>query len=350
MKSVACIKTGNLNDSDKEKRGKVSTIDISEEQVGDDEVKIKVAYCAICGSDPHEIEGIFLEEPPFGLGHEVSGTIIEIGKNATIKGLKIGDRVGGNFLRYCGTCYYCRNAQEQFCEHTIKKPCMSEYLVWNESQVFKVPDEISLKEACLLEPISVIVRFLDKSEIKAGQRVLISGGGPIGLLALQAFKMFGATSLTVSEPNENRREYALKFGAEYVIDPINQDSEKEYNRITNSMGYDLIIEASGSPSGAETAIKAVAKGGKIMFVAMFSREYNLPLNLYEKCFEKEITITGTNVSPYTYPRAVQLMKELQLEDFTKKIFYIDQSEEAFAAHASGKWLKVLVQCNKDIDN
>lgn len=345
MKVISAIKIGNLKDSDESKRGKVGVLDVPVSPMGDEDVKIKVAYCAICGSDPHLVEGIFGWEPPFGLGHELSGTIVELGKNANKKGLKIGDKVAGNFLQFCGTCYYCRNGQEQFCEHTRNEPGMSEYVVWHESQVFKMPDEVSFEQACLLEPVSVAVRIIDKTNIKIGQRVAVSGGGPIGLLTLQMLKMFGATSLTLIEPIPERQELAREFGADFIIDPINQNVEEESKKITGGLGFDLVIEASGSPKAAPAACNIAAKGGTVLYIAMFPKDYVMPLNLYDKCYSNELTISGTNVSPYAFPRAMQILPRMKLDKFTNKIFTIDQAEEAFEAQVSGKYPKILIKCN-----
>ena len=213
LKSVTVVKIGSLRDPDESKRGQVEVCDIPIPPLGPEDVRIKVAYCAICGSDPHLVENIFGWEIPFGLGHEVSGIVVELGPKATRKGLKVGDRVAGNFLHFCGTCYYCQNGQQQFCEHAGEggNSGMCEYTVWHESQVYKMPDNISLKEACLLEPVSVAVRLMDKIEMKIGQRVLICGGGPIGLLATQAVHMMGATE---SDACGAHRRAGVRSGAQ----------------------------------------------------------------------------------------------------------------------------------------
>jgi len=345
MKVISAIKIGNMKDSDLSKRGKVGVLDMPISPLGVEDVKIKVAYCAICGSDPHLVGGIFGWDPPFGLGHELSGIIVELGKNATKKGLKVGNKVSGNFLKFCGTCYYCSNGQEQFCENPRNEPGMAEYVVWHESQAFKIPDEISLEQACLLEPVSIAVRIMDKTNMKIGQRVAISGGGPIGLLTLQMLKMFGATSLTMIEPIAERQELAREFGADYIIDPINQNVEDESKKITGGLGFDIVIEASGSPKAAPAACEIAARGGTVLYIAMFPKDYKMPLNLYEKCYFNELTISGIYVAPYAYPRALQILPRMKLDKFTNKIFTIDQAEEAFEAQISGKYPKILIKCN-----
>jgi (R,R)-butanediol dehydrogenase/meso-butanediol dehydrogenase/diacetyl reductase len=345
MKTVACMKVGSLKDPDETKTGRVGVIDMPEQEVGDEDVKIRIAYCAICGSDPHVIEGVFGLEPPFGLGHEVSGTIVELGKNATKRGLKIGDKVAGNFLKFCGTCYHCRNGMEQFCEHAVNRPCMAEYVVWHESQVCKVPDDMSMEKACLLEPVAIAVRIADKTNIKIGQTVAISGGGPIGLLTLQAMKMFGATSLTLIEPIESRQKLGLELGADHIIDPVKQDVIEEGKKITNGLGFDVVIEASGSPKAALAACEIAARGGTVLYVAMFPVNYDMPFNLYDKCYWRELTVSGIFVAPYSFPRALQILPRFNLNPFVSKIFTINRVEEAFAAQVTGEYTKILIKCN-----
>lgn len=348
MKCIHVVKVGSLRDPDPAKRGKVEVRDIPPQPLGDEDVRIKVAYCSICGSDPHLVENIFGWEVPFGIGHEVSGVIVELGKKATKKGLKIGDRVAGNFLHFCGTCYYCQNGQQQFCTHADESnnPGMAETIVWHESQVYKLPDDVSLKTGCLLEPISIAVRASDKAALKSGQRVAICGGGPIGLLILQVMHMAGATSLTLIEPIAERRELAKKFGASHVIDPTCEDVKETALKLTNGIGYDVVFDCSGSTKAVYPLPFITARGGKLIYAAMYPNDFEMPLNLYKFCYYNELEITGLYVAPYAFPRALQLMPRMQLDDFTQKVFDIDDAEAAFEAQISGKYPKILIRCNK----
>ncbi|MDR0469065.1 MAG: alcohol dehydrogenase catalytic domain-containing protein, partial [Peptococcaceae bacterium] len=319
-------------------------------ELGDTDVKIKVAYCSICGSDPHSIEGIFGQPAPFGLGHELSGVIVELGSKATINGLKVGDRVAGNFLKYCGTCYYCQNGQQQYCTNTRgnASPGMSEYVVWHENQVFKIPDEVTLRTACMLEPLSIAVRVCDKANIKVGARVAIQGGGPIGLLILQMMKKRAATSLTLIEPIPDRRELAKRFGADHVIDPTKQDVVKECLAITKGRGYDCVVEASGFIPAATIPIQIAANEGTLMYISMFDNTFEMPLNNFDVFHQRELTFTATRVAPYSFPRAVQMLEHMDLTPFTVKSFFIDEAEAAFECHISGQYPKILINCNKDL--
>ena len=115
-KTLCGIRVGDMKDPDPDKRGLVGFVDLPAQEVGPEDVKIKVAYCAICGSDPHTVGGAFGQPmgstDPIPLGHEISGIIVELGEKATTKGLKVGDRVGGNFLHFCGKRWTPRNRRE----------------------------------------------------------------------------------------------------------------------------------------------------------------------------------------------------------------------------------------------
>ncbi|MBR3555190.1 MAG: alcohol dehydrogenase catalytic domain-containing protein [Oscillospiraceae bacterium] len=351
MKSIRCVRIGSLREKDPEKKGKIEVWDVPEDPVGPEDVKIKVAYCAICGSDPHLVEGIFGWPVPYGMGHEVSGVITEVGEKATKKGLKVGDRVAGNFLKFCGTCYYCQNGQQQFCEHADESnhPGFSETLVWHESQVYKLPDSVSLKEGCLLEPVSIAVRAMDKAELRFGQRVLVSGGGPIGLLITQCLKKAGATELTLSEPIAERRELALRFGAKNVVDPMKENIRDAAERITAGRGFDVVFDCTGSTKAVYDLPFVTAKGGKLIYSAMYPNDFEMPLNLYKFCYYNELTITGMYVAPYAFPRAAQMLPELDLAPLTTKVFELEDAVAAFDAQVSGKYPKILIRCNKDLE-
>lgn len=347
MKSIHVIKVGSLRDPDEQKRGKVAVLDIPEQELGPEDVRIKVAYCAICGSDPHLVEGIFGLDTPFGIGHELSGVILELGEKATKKGLKVGDRVAGSFLRFCGTCHYCLNGQQQFCEHADESnnPGMSETIVWHESQVFKLPDSVSLKEGCLLEPTSIVTRLMDKISMKFGYRVAVCGGGPIGLLATQCLSMMGASKITLIEPIAERRALALKYGADSVIDPGAQNVRETAMELTKGLGYDVVIDCSGSVHAVYNLPYITSKGGNLIYAAMYPNTFEMPINLCNFFFSNEISVTGMYVAPYAYPRALQMLPRMRLADFTSKIFDIDEADEAFKAQISGKWPKILIRCN-----
>ncbi len=351
MRTVAVTKIGSLRDPDEATRGRIGVVDFPDQPLGPEDVRIRVAYAAICGSDPHLAEGFFGTDVPIGLGHELSGVIEALGEQAHRNGLKVGDRVAGNFLRFCGTCSPCREGRQQFCEYfqEYNRPGMSETITWHESQVYKLPDSVSLLKGCLLEPTSVAVRIADKTHIKVGDRVVICGGGPIGQLCLQVLKLYGATSLTLIEPIAERREMALRNGADFVIDPIAEDQGSRADEITEGNGYDIVVDASGSPRAVKGLLDLAASGATVVYGAMYPQDFEMPLNLSDYLYLKELTLTGVFVSPYAFPRALRVLPHLQLGELTQAVFDLEDATEAFAVHVSGKYPKVVIRCNH-IDN
>ena len=334
----------------KYKKPGLELFDVQEPQIVlDDEVKIKVAYCGICGSDAHvyagHLDSIFKnpKKPlPFPLGHEASGVVVGLGKNANHKGLKIGDKVSYYYDYLCGSCYYCRNGQEHFCADVEpRKSAMSEYIVAHEQEVYKLPDSIDLLRGALAEPISVCVHAMDMAEIKVGDRVAISGGGAIGLLLLQLARLSGAAKLTVIEPVEVKRNQALAQGAHYVVDPIRQDVTAETNRITGGLGFDVVIEASGAHSAVQTAFDILAKCGTVLYLALYGTEYSHSFNLWA-AYLKEVRLQFCYQSPYVWPRTMEIIEELDLDPFIKNVYPIDDFQKAFDDQASGKYQKVIL--------
>lgn len=347
MRTVAVTRIGSLRDPDPQTRGTIGVIDFPEQELGPEDVRIRVAYSAICGSDPHLAEGFFGTDVPIGLGHELSGVIEALGERAHRNGLRVGDRVAGNFLRFCGTCRPCQEGRQQFCENIqeYNRPGMAETVTWHESQVYRLPDDVSLLKGCLLEPTSVAVRIADKTRIRVGDRVAVCGGGPIGQLALQVIKMYGATSLTMIEPIADRREMALRHGAEHVIDPVAEDQLARAEEITGGRGYDIVIDASGSTRAVRGLLDLAAKGGTVVYGAMYPEDYELPLNLSDYLYLKELTLTGLFVSPYAFPRALQILPHLDTDELTQAVFPLEQAAEAFEVHVSGAYPKVVLRCN-----
>ncbi|GAA3653879.1 zinc-dependent alcohol dehydrogenase [Microbacterium marinilacus] len=352
MRTVAVTKIGSLRDPDETTRGRIGVVDLPEQELGPEDVRIRVAYSAICGSDPHLAEGFFGTDVPIGLGHELSGVVEALGERATRGGLRVGDRVAGNFLKFCGTCRACNDGRQQFCENSkeYNRPGMAETITWHESQVYRLPDDVSLLQGCLLEPTSVAVRIADKTRVRVGDRVAICGGGPIGQLALQVMRRHGATSLTLIEPIAERREMALRHGADFAVDPVGEDQTARAAEITGGRGYDVVIDASGSTRAVRGLLDIATLGGTVVYGAMYPDDFEMPLHLSDYLYLKELTLTGVFVSPYAFPRALQLLPHLELDELTAAVFDLDDAVAAFEAHVSGRHPKVVIRCNSFEDD
>ena len=185
--------------------------------------------------------------------------------------------------------------------------------------------------------------------MKAGMRVCVCGGGPIGLLALQTFSLYGATSLTMIEPLADRRELATKLGAKYLIDPVSEDVVQRAMELTGGRGYDVVLDCSGSVHAATSLPDITAKCGMLIYGAQYPNDYEMPFNLSKYCYFNEITVTGVMVAPYAYPRALQMLPRLNLECLTNTVFDLDDGVAAFDAQLTGKYPKILIRCNPDLE-
>ena len=331
--------------------GDIEVQDVPEPEVGPDQIKVKIAYCGICGSELHMFDPEFIARrvpmppPPPGarpriMGHEAAGTISALGSN--IKGYEVGQRVAMNFRSYCGSCYYCRNKMEHYCQAVIPATgSYAEYAVYHKSAVYALPDNVSMEVAALLEPVSVAVHTIDIANIKPGGTVAILGAGPIGLLIQEVAIIAGAAKVLVSEPVESRRKLAKDLGATVVVDPIKEDLDAAAKKLTDGRGFDTVIDASGKISVAKQALSLADNCATVVWAAMYPNgaEVGVPPSFM---YNKELTIRGVFVSPYSFPRALNLLPVLNLKPLIS-IMPIEKISEAFHQLLAGKGVKVLIK-------
>lgn len=301
-------------------RGDIRISDVPEPSVEKDQVKIRVRWCGICGSDIHEYhEGPMLipkkshpltgKGAPIILGHEFSGDVIEMGRD--VKRIGIGDRVTINCLIYCGTCVYCRRGEYNMCLSLATvglawDGAFAEALVVPEYTVLKIPDEVTYEMGTFAEPLAVAVRAVKRSRLKFGDVVVVVGAGPIGLLVLQAAKAAGASKVFAIEPLEQRRKLAKQLGANEVFDPTQGDVGKGIAERTEGLRADIAFECVGSQSAFDTALRITGRRAMIVMVGMAIKPLEVPfLRLWGH--EKEITTCTGYVDEY--PIALALLAD-----------------------------------------
>lgn len=185
----------------------VRVVDVPEPVPGPGEIKVKIAYCGVCGSDYEIHAGTFplMKTPawpksPFFRGHETSGTVVELGEGL-LGGWEIGQRVAMNPASFCGVCHHCRNNKQHMCQRTVvRESGFSEYVVYHESAVYPLPEDVTLECGTLLEPTTVALHAVDLAGVAPGTTVAISGAGTIGLLALQIALRASARRVLVADP------------------------------------------------------------------------------------------------------------------------------------------------------
>ena len=331
-----------------EKYGKAELKEVPLREVGYEEVKVKVAYCGIGGCDPFIITGEVHLPLPWYMGYQASGVIVEADKSVKVRGLKVGDRVALDQLRYCGSCYNCMHGRETFCDsrgfpYGYLDSMMAEYAVLHQRQVWKIPDSISLEEASLTEVVGASMPAIDLVPFKMGDSVYISGMGSCGLIILQLARLQGGTKLTVSEPVEAKRKLALKLGADYVIDPKNQDIVAEAMKITENRGFDRVIEASGEAVAIDPCIDIVAKCGRIVLFGIYPSHYKLTVDI-DKLYFKEAGIQTVFGQSHLFQRAVDILPKLDLKSLLGPVYPLEKFMDAIEAHKTMQYAKVLVKC------
>jgi len=323
--------------------------DIPEPKPGPGEVKVKIAYCGICGTDPEIYDGTFglmkspwWPKPPFQAGHEASGTIVELGPNL-LGTYQVGQRVAMNFRKYCGACYYCRNKMEQMCEHVVSYEAgFAEYAVYHESCLYPLPDDVSLERGAMLEPVTIALHAVDQGNIQPGKTVAICGGGTIGLLVQQIAMRAGAARILVSDPLPEKREMAKRLGADWTVDPTTEDLVAVAREVTEGRGFDTVYECSGKLSVTEQTLALADKCATIVWVGVYPEEVTIPLKPYQM-FASELTIRSSLLAPYVYPRAIKLLSKLDLEPMISEIVPLDNLAQALAARKTSTAVKILVK-------
>lgn len=317
-------------------------------ELQDNEVRIQVKYCGVCGTDIHIFNGdggSFEVHPPLIPGHEFSGVVAEVGSKVTT--VKVGDRVSGDPNDMCGECYYCKNAMQHFCTNNIGVGTtvdggFAEYVIMREKQVYKFSEDLSFIEAAMAEPISCCLHGIDLCNIKSGDSVLVIGGGPIGMIMMQLAKNAGASKVILSEPVEEKREQALKLGATKTVDPVNEDVEAVLREYCGNVN--VVIECVGNVRTQADAIRFAGKGATIMYFGLAAPEDSFPIKP-DDIFKKELHITSSFINPYTFERAIQVLesKSIELESLITNIVPLDDIADVFTKPEYRRTGKVMIQ-------
>lgn len=317
-------------------------------ELKDNEVKIQVKYCGICGTDIHIFHGdggCCDVTPPLVPGHEFSGVVAEVG--AGVKTVKVGDRVTGDPNDMCGECYFCKNGMQHFCKNNIGIGTtvdggFAEYVIMREKQVYKVSDDLSFIEAAMTEPISCCLHGIDLCNIKAGDTVLVIGGGPIGMIMMQLAKNAGASKVIMSEPVEEKREQALKLGATKTIDPLHEDVEAVLAEYCENVN--VVIECVGNVHTQADAVRFAGRGATIMYFGLAAPEESFPIRP-DDIFKKELHITSSYINPYSFERAIQILESgtVELESLITNVVPLDDIADVFTKPEYRRTGKVMIQ-------
>ncbi len=325
-------------------------VEVDVPKPGPGEVLIRVLATTICGTDLHIYEWNEWAQSriktPQIMGHEVAGEVVEVGQG--VDNLEVGDYISAETHIVCGKCYQCRTGNYHVCQNTKifgvdMDGVFAEYAIVPAQNAWKNPKGMPLEYASLQEPLGNAVDTVLAGPI-AGKSTLITGAGPLGLLGITVAKASGAYPVIVSEPSEFRRKLAEKVGADYIINPFEEDVVKEVRDITDGNGVDVFLEFSGAPKALEQGLQVVTPGGRVSLLGLFPRDVTVDFN--NLIIFKSLTIhgiTGRHLwnTWYTVSRLIQSGK-LNLEPvLTHRYKGFDKFEEAFELMRAGKTGKVV---------
>jgi len=278
-----------------------------------DEALVRVHCIGICGSDVHYYEhgriGRYVVEKPIILGHELAGTVVKVGEGVSNVG--VGDRVAVEPGATCGRCEYCKSGRYNLCPDVVFMAtppvdgAWAEYVAIRSDFLFKLPDGMSFEEGALLEPLSVGFHAMRRGKVRPEHSILVTGLGPIGLLALEAAKLFGATELYGSDVVAFRRELATELGATGVIDPTQGPVAGQLGDANGFKGFDVVIETSGNARAISDSIRLVKRGGAIVLVGLPAAG-SIPIDVAH-LVDSELDVYGLFRYANTYPAAIQAL-------------------------------------------
>jgi len=326
--------------------GAMELLERSKPRIASDECLVELEYAGLCGSDAgiYEFEGAFERmDLPTVIGHEYTGRVVEVGEDVTDFG--IGDRVVERPIRGCDACYQCDIGEENVCQNAAitgvdHDGAYEPYLAVPERALHPVPDDVEPRHAAMTEPTSIGARaVIENSRVGAADRVMVAGPGPIGLLTAQIAAAQGGEVVVAGVDRD--ASYRLPLAEELGLETINVESDDLDERrelVTDGIGYDVVFDTTGHPSGLPMAVEEVRKGGQIVLIGQ-TGETTMP---YSPLVRAEIDLQCSYASTYDdFDRSLRLMRsgDIDPETLLDDRFSLLEADEAFEAFLAGETVK-----------
>jgi threonine 3-dehydrogenase len=321
--------------------------------IGPTDVLVRVKATSICGTDLHIYgwdrwsQGRI--KPPVTLGHEFCGIVERAGEE--VSAVKPGDFVSAEMHLNCGHCHQCRLGQAHICQN-LKiigidlDGAFAEFVKIPATNIWKLDPSIPEHYGAILDPLGNAVHTVMAGAI-AGQTVLVTGCGPIGLMSIALAKACGSSTVFATETNEHRRKLAREMGADFVLNPLAEDPVKKILEATGGTGVDVLLEMSGQPAAIQQGFKALRAGGRASLLGIPTE--NVPLDLVQDVIFKGATVQGIYGRRMyeTWVQMTALLKagRLNLEPLFGERIALDNFEAAFAKLQSGLAGKILMVPN-----
>ena len=331
--------------------GNIELRDVDEPKPKRNEVLIKVSAAGICGTDIHIKHDQSFYTPPVILGHEYSGIVVETGPD--VQDIQADDKVVSPATAYCGQCYQCKTGHMNRCTASDKRilgvslanGAFAQYLTVPEYILHKIPAGVSMEEAALSEPTACVVHaIVEATPICPGDVVVVQGPGTMGLLATQVAKAMGAGKVLITGVSSDRwrLDIAEKIGADVTIDvQSNPEAVQTVKDITDGLGADVVIEASGACIACNQALEFVKAAGHVSLVGVRGMSTEIDLDLM---IEKELTMTGTwGTLPSSWVTTLRLMgsRKIDVSPLITHKLKLDKWEKGFELMETQQAIKVL---------
>jgi (R,R)-butanediol dehydrogenase / meso-butanediol dehydrogenase / diacetyl reductase len=342
-------------------QGDIRLEEVAEPEPGPGQVKVRVGYNGICGSDLHEYYAGPLAIPtsphpltgakaPVTLGHEFGGWVEAVGEG--VEDLPLGSLVAVDPIHTCGQCAPCKRGATNLCVMAAFHGLMamggglSDHTVVERRMVHPLPAGLDARQAALVEPMAVAFRAARRAELESGQHVLIFGGGPIGLGAFFAARWFGAHPIVV-EPSGDRRRTFTDLGATTVLDPTSDDVLAAVMDITGGVGVSATIDAVALPSTFAGAFESTARGGNIVMVGIPHEP--LPFDPIAM-FMSEVTLRASNAYADDFPATILAMAAgaYPTDGWVTSIPFERLIPDGLEALHAGRAMKILVAFGEDL--
>ncbi|MFH1097095.1 MAG: zinc-dependent dehydrogenase [Candidatus Desantisbacteria bacterium] len=265
-------------------------------EISSDEILLKVEASGICGSDV--MEWYRIHRVPLVLGHEIAGTIVQVGEG--VKKYKVGDRISVSHHVPCNACHYCMRGHQTVC-NTLRQTNFdpggfAEFVrlpaINVDRGIYLLPDHVSFEEATFIEPVACILRGQRLARIQTGQSVLVIGSGMAGLLHIHLARVSGASQIIATDISEYRLKTAMQFGADAAIH-AKEDVPARVREINQGYLADLVIVCTGAPSALLQALHSVERCGTVLFFAPTDKGVTIPLSINELFWRNEISLVSS---------------------------------------------------------
>ncbi|MDA3029978.1 MAG: zinc-dependent alcohol dehydrogenase family protein [Actinomycetota bacterium] len=321
--------------------GQIAIEEVADPTPGDNDVVVKVAAVGICGTDLHIFEGEFAPKLPIVPGHEMSGTVVAVGRSVTE--IKIGDAVAIDPSLHCSECFYCRRARGNLCENWnalgVTYPgAAAQFLLSPKKNIHKLPKNVDLKSAALIEPLSCAVRGFDQLPRNPGSHYLIYGSGTMGLMMAEMAKVNGAASVSIVDLNQDKLKTAKVLGFTNLA--------KSADEFDQPRGFDVVIDCTGVTEAIKDGLKHVMPGGTFLQFGVANKDAKVEIEPFW-VYNKEITIVGSMAVLHSFDRAVELFASgvLNTDVMISDRYSLENYADALTAFKSGKGRKTIVLPN-----